>query len=273
MKDDLTFFEERGIRRVYDEVTETWLFSVVDIVQVLTDSPDAGAYWRKLKQRLKKEGSEVVTNCHGLKLTAKDGKKYKTDVADAETLLRLVQSAPSPKAEPIKLWLAKVGYERIQEMADPELALNRSREYWRQHGRSEKWIEQRMLGQQTRNKLTDYWKDHDIKEGKEYAILTGIIHKEWSGVSVKEHKDIKGLTDQNLRDHMTEAELIFTALAELSTRQIAESMNATGLQENAEAGKRGGGIAKQARRELEQRTGQQVVTGSSNVPPLPGKKK
>ena len=185
MKNDIAIFEERGIRRVYDEKTETWYFSVVDIIQILTDSPDPGAYWRKLKQRLKKEGSEVVTNCHGLKLTAQDGKRYATDVADAETLLRLVQSVPSPRAEPIKLWLAKVGYERIQEMADPELALNRSREYWRQHGRSEKWIERRMLGQETRNKLTDYWKEHDIKEGKEYAVLTNIIHQEWAGLSVK----------------------------------------------------------------------------------------
>lgn len=199
MKDDLTFFEDRGIRRVYDEATETWLFSVVDIIQVLTDSPDPGAYWRKLKQRLKKEGSEVVTNCHGLKLTAKDGKKYLTDVTDAETLLRLVQSVPSPKAEPIKLWLAKVGYERMKEMADPEIALNRSRQLWREHGRSEKWIEQRMLGQETRNKLTDYWKEHDIKEGQEFAILTGIIHKEWSGITVKKHKNMKGLKSQNLR--------------------------------------------------------------------------
>jgi hypothetical protein len=174
MKNDIAVFEEKGIRRVYDEKTETWYFSVVDIVQVLTDSPDPGAYWRKLKQRLKQEGSEVVTNCHGLKLTAKDGKKYLTDVADAETLLRLVQSVPSPKAEPIKLWLAKVGYERIKEMADPEIALNRSRALWREHGRPEKWIEQRMLGQETRNKLTDYWKAHDVKEGREYAILTNV---------------------------------------------------------------------------------------------------
>ena len=275
MKNDIAVFEEKGIRRVYDEKTETWYFSVVDIVQVLTESSDPGAYWRKLKQRLKKEGSEVVTNCHGLKLTAPDGKKYLTDTADAKTLLRLVQSVPSPKAEPIKLWLAKVGYERIKEMADPEIALNRSRELWREHGRPEKWIEQRMLGQETRNKLTDYWKAHDIKEGQEYAILTNIIHKEWSGLSVKDHKDLKELKDQNLRDHMSEAELIFTALAELSTRQIAESMNATGLNENAEAGKTGGGIARQARQELEQKTGQKVITGKNGLPagsPLPGKK-
>ena len=270
MKDDIAIFEEKHIRRVYDEKTETWFFSVVDIIQVLTDQADfqtARKYWNKLKERLKKEGSESVTNCHQLKLTAQDGKKYRTDVASAETLLRLVQSVPSPKAEPIKLWLAKVGYERIQEMADPEIALNRSRELWQQHGRSQKWIEQRMLGQETRNKLTDYWKDHEVKEGREYAILTNIIHQEWSGVSVRQHKDLKGLETQNLRDHMSEAELIFTALAELSTRQIAESVNATGLQENAVAGKTGGGIARQARKELEKQTGQKVVTGSSNMLP------
>jgi hypothetical protein len=267
MKDDITFFEERGIRRVYDEKTETWYFSVVDIIGVLTESPDPGKYWRVLKTRLKKEGNQSATACSALKLTAQDGKRRLTDVADAETLLRLVQSVPSPKAEPIKLWLAKVGYERIREMADPEIALNRSRELWREHGRSEKWIEQRMLGQETRNKLTDYWKNHDIKEGKEYAFLTGIIHKEWSGVTVREHKDLKGLKTQNLRDHMSEAELVFTALAELATRQIAESVTATGLDENADAAKKGGGIARQAREELESKTGQNVVTGRNMLPP------
>lgn len=266
MKNDIAVFEEKGIRRVYDEKTETWYFSVVDIIGVLTESPDPGKYWRVLKTRLKKEGNQSATNCSALKLTAQDGRKRLTDVADAETLLRLVQSVPSPKAEPIKLWLAKVGYERIREMADPEIALNRSRQIWREHGRSEKWIEQRMLGQETRNKLTDYWKDHDVKEGREYAILTSIIHKEWSGITVKGHKELKGLKDQNLRDHMSEAELIFTALAELSTRQIAESMNATGLGENAEAGKKGGGIARQARKELEARTGQNVITGKHMLP-------
>ena len=271
MKDDIAVFEEKGIRRAYDEKNETWYFSVVDIIQVLTEQPDfqtARKYWNKLKDRLKKEGSQLVTNCHRLKLTAEDGKQRLTDVADAETLLRLVQSVPSPKAEPIKLWLAKVGYERIKEMADPEIALNRSRALWREHGRPEKWIEQRMLGQETRNKLTDYWKGHDVKEGREYAILTNIIHQEWSGVSVKAHKDFKGLKDQNLRDHMSEAELIFTALAELSTRQIAESMNATGFEENEDASRKGGGIARQARQQLEQKTGQKVVTGKSGLPSI-----
>ena len=188
-------FETQEIRRVYDEASETWWFSVVDIVQALTQQPDyqtARKYWNKLKERLGKEGSESVTNCHRLKLPAADGKNYLTDVATAETLLRLVQSIPSPKAEPIKLWLAKVGYQRMQEMADPSLSMDRARETWQKHGRSEKWIQQRMTGQETRNKLTDYWSDHDVKKGEEFAILTNIIHQEWSGVSVNEHKDMKG---------------------------------------------------------------------------------
>jgi hypothetical protein len=235
----LAVFQNFNIRRVYDEKAETWYFSVVDIVAALIQQQDyqtSRKYWNKLKERLKKEGSQSVTNCHRLKLEAADGKKYLTDVADPETILRIIQSVPSPKAEPIKLWLAKVGYERIQDMGDPARSLNRAREYWKQHGRSEKWIQQRMMGQETRNKLTDYWKDHEIKDEDEYAILTNIIHQEWSGISVKQHKEIKGLKAQNLRDQMSEAELIFTALAELSTRQIAESVEATGMAENAEAG-------------------------------------
>lgn len=270
MKDSIIPFEDHNIRRVYDEKTETWSFSVVDIMQVLTDQPEfqtARKYWNKLKERLKKEGSESVTKCHQLKLTASDGKKYLTDVADPETILRLVQSVPSPKAEPIKLWLAKVGYERIQEINDPAISLDRAREYWKKRGRSDKWIQQRMMGQETRNKLTDYWKDHDIKEGEEFAILTNIIHQEWTGLTVKDHKNLKGLKSQNLRDHMDEAELIFTALAEMSTRQIAETTNATGMQPNKEAGKKGGGIAKKARLELEQKTGKRVVTGQNYLPP------
>ena len=263
-------FEGQSIRRIYDEDTETWWFSVVDVVQVLTQQADyqtARKYWNKLKERLSKEGSESVTNCHRLKLPAADGKNYLTDVATAETLLRLVQSVPSPKAEPIKLWLAKVGYERMQEMADPALTLDRARQTWQQHGRSDKWIQQRMTGQVTGNKLTDYWREHEIKAGQEFAILTNIIHQEWTGVSVKDHKQAKGLTSHNLRDHMTEAELIFTALAELSTRQIAETTDATGMADNTSAAKAGGGIAGQARRQLESQTGKSVVSGQNYLAP------
>jgi len=268
-------FEEHEIRRLYDEKTETWFFSVVDIIQVLTQQTDfqkARKYWNKLKERLAEEGSQLVTNCHRFKLPADDGKMRLTDVANAETLLRLVQSVPSPKAEPIKLWLAKVGYERMQEMSDPALALERARETWQNHGRSEKWIQQRMTGQETRNKLTDYWATHDIRKEDEYAILTNIIHQEWSGVSVKTHKNLKGLKTQNLRDHMNEAELIFTALAELSTRQIAETSAATGMTQNQIAAKTGGKIAKRARLELEATTGRKVVTGENFLPPGSGTK-
>ena len=271
----LAVFENFKIRRIYDEELQKWFFSVVDIIAALTEQTDyqtARKYWNKLKERLKKEGSESVTNCHQLKLEAADGKKYLTDVATPETLLRLIQSVPSPKAEPIKLWLARVGYERMQDMTDPALSLDRAREYWKIHGRSEKWIQQRMMGQETRNKLTDYWKEHEIKGEDEYAILTNIIHQEWSGISVKKHKDLKGLKTQNLRDHMSEAELIFTALAELSTRQIAESVDATGMSENAEAGKKGGKIAKKARLELEEKTGKNVVSGENFLPPSRKKK-
>ena len=275
MKNNPAFFEQHEIRRVYDEKTETWWFSVVDIIQVLTQQADyqtARKYWNKLKERLAKEGNQSVTNCHRLKLPAADGKNYLTDVANAETLLRLVQSVPSPKAEPIKLWLAKVGYERMQEMSDPALSLERARATWQKHGRSEKWIQQRMTGQDTRNKLTDYWATHDVKPGDEFAILTNLIHQEWSGVSVVKHKNLKGLKTQNLRDHMSEAELIFTALAELSTRQIAETVTATGLGENAVAAKSGGRIARRARLELEATTGRKIVTGENFLPPSKIKK-
>ena len=262
-------FDGHPIRRVYDEGTEAWWFSVIDVVQVLTDSNNARRYWSDLKRKLMQEaGSEQpYEKIVQLKLTAPDGKKRETDCATAETLLRIVQSIPSPKAEPIKLWLAKVGYERMQEMADPALSLDRARQTWQQHGRSDKWIQQRMTGQETRNKLTDYWSEHDIKAGSEFAILTNIIHQEWSGLSVAQHKAKKGLTSHNLRDHMSEAELIFTALAELSTRQIAESVQATGMQENKAAAQSGGRIARQARHQLESQTGQSMVTGTNYLPP------
>lgn len=266
-------FDGQSIRRVFDEATETWWFSVIDVVQVLTESKSAKRYWSDLKRKLAQEaGSEQpYEEIVQLKLTATDGKQRETDCAKAATLLRIVQSIPSPKAEPIKLWLAKVGYERMQEMADPALSLNRARQAWQQHGRSDKWIAQRMTGQETRNKLTDYWREHEIKAGQEFAILTNIIHTEWSGVSVKDHKAVKGLSSHNLRDHMTEAELIFTALAELSTRQIAETMQATGLPENTSAAKAGGGIARQARTQLENQTGKPVVSGQNYLAPKSAK--
>lgn len=261
-------FEGERIRRVLHE--DRWLFSVIDIVAVLTDQPDfkkAKSYWTTLKSRLKKEGSQLVTKCDQLKMRSADGKYYRTDVADIETLLRLIQSVPSPKAEPLKLWLARVGSERIAEIRDPSQGIDRARELWKKHGRSEKWIRQRMMGQETRNRLTDYWKDHDVKEGNEFAILTNIIHEEWSGIGVREHKALKELdASHNLRDHMNEAELILTALAELSTRQIAESMDAIGFSENTVPARKGGRIAKNARLELESKTGKRVVTGENFLP-------
>jgi DNA-damage-inducible protein D len=271
----MVLFDEQKIRRHWDDEKELWYFSVIDIIKVLIQQPDyqtARKYWNKLKERLNKEGSELVTNCHRLKLLAADGKMRFTDVADVEILLRLIQSVPSPKAEPIKLWLAKVGYERMQEIADPEKSLNRARENWQKYGRSEKWIQQRMLGQETRNKLTDYWRNHEVKEGKEYAILTNLIHQEWADVTVKEHKKLKGLKTQNLRDHMNDAELIFTALAELSTRQVAETMDAKGMPENKVAGKAGGGIAKKAKQSLEEKTGKKIVSKENYLGNTPRKK-
>lgn len=269
MGEDLTLFENKRIRHIYDEEKEVYYFSVIDIVAILIekDYQSARKYWKVLKGRLLKEGfNELVTNCYQLKLQAEDGKMRKTDVTDIKSIFRIIQSIPSKKAEPIKQWLAKVGQERVQEMADPSKAIDRARETYQKLGRSEKWIQQRMTGQETRNKLTDYWKDHDITEGEEYAILTNIIHQEWSGLSVKEHKNLKGLKAQNLRDHMSEAELIFTALAELSTRQIAESANATGMEENKKSAKRGGKIAKEAKEKLELETGKKVVTDSNFLP-------
>ena len=268
MTEELKLFEENKVRSYYDDTTEHWYFSVIDIVGILTESKNPRRYWSDLKIKLTDDDgfSQLYEKIVQLKLVAPDGKKRETDCADVETLLRIIQSIPSKKAEPVKQWLAKVGYERMKEMADPSTAIDRARETYQKLGRSEKWIQQRMTGQETRNKLTDYWKDHEITEGEEYAILTNIIHQEWSGLSVKEHKDLKGLKSQNLRDHMSEAELIFTALAELSTRQIAESENATGMEENKKSAKRGGKIAKDAKEKLELETGKKVVTDSNFLP-------
>jgi len=271
---DIKLFENKKVRSHWDEQEEQWYFSVIDVVEILTESSNPRDYWFKMKLRIKSEdGLELSTVCRQFKLKAADGKMRVTDVADTETLLRIIQSIPSPKAEPFKQWLAKVGYERMQEISDPGQSIDRARENWQRLGRSEKWIQQRMTGQETRNKLTDYWKDSGVKEHNEFALLTNIIHQEWTGLTVKKHKDLKNLKSQNLRDHMSEAELIFTALAELSTRQIAEAEKAKGLQENAKASKKGGSVAKNARKELESKTGKSVVTGENFLPPAKEKKK
>ncbi len=260
---NLSIFDWKKIRRIYDEKKEKWYFSVIDITAALIDQENykkSQSYWTTLKNRLKKEWSKVVTNCDKLKLTASDWKKYNTDVADVETLLRIIQTVPSKKAEPIKLWLAKVGYERMQEITDPEKSIDRARENWLKAWRSEKWITQRMSWQETRNKLTDYWSENWVEKWDEFAILTNIIHSEWSWLSVKEHKKLKSLRSQNLRDHMTEAELIFTALAELSTRQIAENMKTKWLEENKIPAQKWWKIAKNARKELESKTWKSVIS-------------
>jgi DNA-damage-inducible protein D len=259
-------FESVQVRSHWNTEEEKWYFSVVDVVQVLTESKRPRKYWSDLKAKLNKEGSEVSEKIGQLKMRSSDGKDRDTDVADVQSLLRLIQSISSPKAEPLKQWLAKVGYERMQEIADPAQSLDRARENWQKLGRSEKWIQQRMTGQETRNKLTDYWQTHGVEKSDEFALLTNIIHQEWTGVSVKQHKALKTLKTQNLRDHMSEAELIFTALAELSTRQIAQNQAAQGLQENAKAGVAGGRVAKRAKDDLEQQTGQKVVSGSNFLP-------
>lgn len=268
MKNEIKIFEQSNIRSSYDDKQEKWYFSIIDIISVLTESKNPRRYWSDLKIKLNEDEGfiELYEKIVQLKLEASDGKKYNTDCADVETLLRIIQSVPSKKAEPIKQWLAKVGYERIKEMADPSTAIDRARDIYKQQGYSSTWIQQRMTGQETRNKLTDYWKDHEITKSQEYAILTNIIHQEWSGLSVKEHKDLKGLKSQNLRDHMSEAELIFTALAELSTRQVAENTEATGMKENKNAAKIGGNIAKRAKDDFEERTGQKVVTSNNYLP-------
>ena len=271
---NIKLFEDKQVRTHWDEKEEQWYFSIVDVVEVLTNSPNSRDYWFKMKIRVKTEdGLELSTICRQLKLKAADEKMRETDCANTQNLLRIIQSIPSPKAEPFKQWLAKVGYERMQEISNPEQSLERARENWQKLGRSEKWIQQRMTGQETRNKLTDYWKESGVEKSDEFAFLTNIIHQEWTGLTVKSHKDLKGLKSQNLRDHMSEAELIFTALAELSTRQIAEAEKAKGVIENAKAGKKGGTVAKNARKELEAKTGKSVVTGENFLPPKKGNKK
>jgi DNA-damage-inducible protein D len=266
-QNDLVLFENKQVRRYYDAENEIWYFSVVDIVQALTDSVNATDYLKKLRKRDAELGAYLGTNCPQVEMVTHEGKKRKTLGGNAAHILRLIQSIPSPKAEPFKQWLAKVGYERMQEIANPEQSLDRARENWQKLGRSQKWIQQRMTGQETRNKLTDYWKQSGVEKANEFALITNIIHEEWTGLTIKKHKDLKGLKSHNLRDHMSEAELIFTALAELSTRQIAETEEAKGLLQNAGAGKKGGAVAKNARKELESKTGKNVVTGDNFLSP------
>ena len=232
MDNKIQIFEDRRIRTAWDEEAEEWYFSVVDVVSVLTDSKDPTAYWRKLKQRLKVEGNETVTNCHGLKMTATDGKKRLTDVVDTTNLLRLIQSIPSPKAEPFKMWLAEVGKERIEETIDPELAIDRALETYLKKGYDEEWIHQRILSIRVRNELTAQWQQHGVEEGREYAILTDEITKAWSGMTTRKYKNLKGLTKENLRDNMSTTELILNMLAETSTTDISKEEHPQGLSEN-----------------------------------------
>ena len=265
MNNEIKIFEGNQIRSVWDNDKEEWYFSVVDVVGTLTDSKDPGAYWRKLKQRLKEEGSEVVTFCHGLKLKAADGKLRESDVADMQGIFRIIQSVPSPKAEPFKMWLAEVGKERLDEIVDPELTIDRALETYLRKGYSREWINQRLQAIQVRKELTDAWQDHGIKEGTEYAILTNEISKAWSGMTTREYKDYKGLKKQNLRDNMSTTELILNMLAETATKDIANASNPQGLEENKKVAKRGGNVAKVAKETLEQETGKPVITTKNAI--------
>ena len=255
----IQLFDSKRIRTQWDAEKEKWYFSVVDIVEVLTGSSDASAYWRKLKQRLKEEGNETVTNCHALKMRASDGKNRLTDVADQEQMFRLIQSIPSPKAEPIKRWIAQVASERIDEMQDPELAIERGYEYYRRKGYGEKWIEQRMQGKATRKELTDEWKRCGVKDSQ-YATLTDIITKEWSGFTTREYKEFKGLKKENLRDHMTNLETAINTLAEAFTTELSKKNNPTGFAENRIVAKAGGKVAKQTRDNMEAQLGRSIVS-------------
>ena len=259
-KSEIKLFEDKSVRTIWDEEQEKWYVSIIDVVAVLTESVDANAYWRKLKQRLKEEGNETVTNCHGLKMLALDGKMRMTDVADTEQLFRLIQSIPSPKAEPFKMWLARVAAERLDEMQDPELTIDRALYEYRQLGYSENWINQRLKSIEIRKELTDEWKKRGLKEGQQFATLTDIITKAWAGKTTKEYKILKGLKKENLRDNMTNTELILNMLAEASTKDISAAVNPRDFTESKKIAKQGGNVAKVAMKELEAKTGKKVVT-------------
>ena len=261
--DKIQLFEDKRIRTAWDEEKEEWFFSIVDVIAVLTDSKDPAAYWRKLKQRMREEGSETVTNCHGLKMTAADGKKRLTDVADTEQLLRIIQSIPSPKAEPFKMWLAQVGRERIEETIDPELTIERALETYQRKGYSREWINQRLQAIQVRKELTDEWDARGVQRGIEYAILTDEISRAWSGMTTRQYKRLKGLKKENLRDNMTTLELVLNMLAEATTTEISKQKEPETFAENVEIARAGGKVAGDARKAVETQTGVPVITSQN----------
>lgn len=269
---NIQLFEKKQVRSVWDEEEEKWYFSIIDVIEILTESPNARKYWSVLKTRLKKEGSELATNCSQLKLQSSDGKFYKTDVADTQQLLRLIQSIPSKKAEPFKLWLAETGSNRLDEMQDPELSINKAMQDYLNLGYSENWINQRLKSIEIRKELTDEWKRLGMKEGQQFATLTDFITKGWSDKSTKDYKKFKGLKKENLRDNMTNTELILNMLAEASTKDISQAVNPETFDENKEVAKQGGNVAKVARLELESKTGKKVVSDLSAKKMLSDKK-
>lgn len=264
----IQLFEDKRIRTAWDEEKEEWYFSIVDVVAVLTDSADPNAYWRKLKQRLKDEGNETVTNCHGLKMTATDGKKRMTDVADTQQLLRIIQSIPSPKAEPFKLWLSEVGRERIEETIDPELTIERALTTYLRKGYTREWINQRLQAIQVRKELTDEWDARGVQKGVEYAILTDEISRAWSGMTTKQYKKLKGLTKENLRDNMSTLELVLNMLAEATITQLSKQRQPSTFQENLQTAREGGEVAGSARKDIEARSGGIPVITSQNAAQL-----
>lgn len=256
----IKLFEEKRVRTIWDDETEKWYFAIVDVIAILTDSPNPRNYWKVLKHRLKKEGNELVTNCNQLKLVASDGKRYKTDVADTHQILRIIQSIPSPKAEPFKQWMANVATERIKQLQDPELSINQALSDYKRLGYSDNWINQRLKSIEIRKELTDEWKKRGLREGQQFATLTDIIYQTWSDMSAKEYKRFKGLKTENLRDNMTNKELVLNMLAELSTKEISESKNPENFEEHKNIAKQGGEVARNARLDLEAKTGKKVIT-------------
>ena len=263
MNNEIKLYENQKIRSAWDNEKEEWYFSIVDVITVLTESNNPTAYWRKLKQRLKEEGNETVTNCHALKMKATDGKMRNTDVANIEQLLRIIQSIPSKKAEPFKMWLAEVGKERMEEIVDPEKAVRRAYETYQKKGYDADWINQRILSIRVRNELTEEWKNNGVEEGKEYAILTNEITKGWSGMTVKEYKSLKGLTNENLRDNMSTMEMVINMLAEATTTELSKAHKPKNFEENQEIAKRGGSYAGQVRKNIEEDTGKPIITSKN----------